>query len=148
MTAYEMRISVWSSDVCSSDLDHLWVVAPQLLAQPVGQPHPLVASLLGDARPLPQLDHRRIERIERAQALRIGAQGAGQHLGVPTVILGAGRREAVAEAVELLGIDGVQAQAPRHQAFTHRSKRWPARPRYFLRPPPRSPEDPPPHAPP
>src|SRR3546814_8331030 len=53
-----------------------------------------------------------------------------------------GRREAVAEAVELLGIDGVQAKAPRHQAFHHRSMRCLDRHRYFLRPRARDREDP------
>src|SRR3546814_19182438 len=57
-------------------------------------------------------------------------------------LLGAGRREAVAEAVELLGIDGVQAKAPRHQAFHHRSMRCLDRHRYFLRPRARDREDP------
>src|SRR3546814_2625585 len=31
-TAYEMRISDWSSDVCSSDLEHLSVVETELVA--------------------------------------------------------------------------------------------------------------------
>src|SRR3546814_2594954 len=30
-TAYDVRISDWSSDVCSSDLDGSWVIAPDHL---------------------------------------------------------------------------------------------------------------------
>src|SRR3546814_7414625 len=40
-TAYEMRISDWSSDVCSSDLQHLLLAAgqrPRLLAEPLAEP--------------------------------------------------------------------------------------------------------------
>src|SRR3546814_7592697 len=39
-TAYEMRISDWSSDVCSSDL-------PELLALPTDRPRPPVSTMAG-----------------------------------------------------------------------------------------------------
>src|SRR3546814_9358599 len=61
-TAYEMRISDWSSDVCSSDLDHRAVVGAQLRAREAG------AAAAGLAHRL-QL---------RAQAL-VGADAAGDH---------------------------------------------------------------------
>src|SRR6185369_16001385 len=48
-------------------------------------------------------------------------QRIAQHLRIPGVILGAGRREAVAEAIELLGIDRMNAEATLHQALDDRA---------------------------
>src|SRR3546814_2618856 len=45
MTAYEMRISDWSSDVCSSDLRISWIVVAYLVATTVAAP---VYGQLGD----------------------------------------------------------------------------------------------------
>src|SRR3546814_19734943 len=45
MTAYEMRISDWSSDVCSSDLRISWIVVAHLVATTVAAP---VYGQLGD----------------------------------------------------------------------------------------------------
>src|SRR3546814_1814008 len=39
-TAYEMRISDWSSDVCSSDLNQMWRTDPDLCCQ-VNKVNPL-----------------------------------------------------------------------------------------------------------
>src|SRR3546814_10630797 len=39
-TAYEMRISDWSSDVCSSDLREIWRGASWLENAQLGQPSP------------------------------------------------------------------------------------------------------------
>src|SRR3546814_1093865 len=41
-TAYEMRISDWSSDVCSSDLFRAWSAG----SQPRGEVHPMALSVL------------------------------------------------------------------------------------------------------
>src|SRR3546814_19525269 len=48
-TAYEMRISDWSSDVCSSDL--IAAQPRQLRRRPQGQGQPLVVRLLLDEHP-------------------------------------------------------------------------------------------------
>src|SRR3546814_19018278 len=48
-TAYEMRISDWSSDVCSSDL--ISAQPRQLRRRPQGQGQPLVVRLLLDEHP-------------------------------------------------------------------------------------------------
>src|SRR5215212_3557073 len=68
-------------------------------------------------------ESRRIERLHRAKAARVGAQRVAQHLRIPAIILGASRREAVAEAIELLGIDRVNAEATLHQALDDRAVR-------------------------
>src|SRR6266540_3519647 len=46
-----------------------------------------------------------------------------QHLGVTAVVLGTGDREAVTEAVELLGINGKDRKAALQQHLDHRSAR-------------------------
>jgi hypothetical protein len=42
--------------------------------------------------------------------VRIGPERIGENLGVAAVVLGAGGREAITEAVELLWIDGVNLE--------------------------------------
>ena len=53
----------------------------------------------------------------------IGAQAVGQHVSVAPVILGAGHGEAVAEPIELLGIDGIDAKSAFQQGFDDRALR-------------------------
>jgi len=47
----------------------------------------------------------------------IGAQAVAQHVSVAPVILGAGHGEAVAEPIELLGIDPIDAETAFQQGF-------------------------------
>src|SRR5208283_1920077 len=83
-------------------LQHLRVIAPQLLADPVGQAGALLSEVVGDARPFAQFDDRGIVDRQQSKGPPIGAQAVAQHLRVAAVVLGAGRREAIAKPVELL----------------------------------------------
>ena len=94
-------------------------VAPELLAHAVGEAIALGAEVLGDARPLAQFDDDGIGDRQLPEAVRIGAQGRGHHFGVAAVVLGAGQREAVAEAIHLLRIDGVHLEAALDQRLDH-----------------------------
>src|SRR3546814_3350764 len=97
-TAYEMRISDWSSDVCSSDL------AQHLDAALVGQVDDLDAVL---AQPLdPAVEVHRLAHHHRAdvelphQAAAVPARGErGDHDGVAIAALAAGLAEGVGFAV-------------------------------------------------
>ncbi len=100
-------------------LQHLRIVAPQQLSDAIAEPIAVVAKIIADAGPFAQLDDDRVQRLQAAQAARVRPQRVGQHVRVAAVVLGAGGREAVPEAVELLGIDGVDAEAALHQAFHH-----------------------------
>src|SRR5713101_3087672 len=51
------------------------------------------------------------------ESAQIRPQRIGQHVGISPVILGAGDRVSIAEAVELLGIDRVDMQAPLDESF-------------------------------
>src|SRR5436190_18714563 len=97
------------------EFEHGRKVAPQLLAHAIGEAGALGHQVLGNARPFPELDDNGIGDGQQAEAARVGAQGRGQHLGIATVVLAARRREAVAEAVELLGVDGVDVEAALEQ---------------------------------
>jgi hypothetical protein len=50
-------------------------------------------------------------------------RSAGHHLGVAAVVLGPGEREAVAEAIHLLRVDGVDRKAALDQRLDHRAVR-------------------------
>src|SRR5215469_17301564 len=54
---------------------------------------------------------------QRARACGRRAYRSAAHLGITAVILGAGRRETIAEAIELFGIDGVDVEATLEQRF-------------------------------
>ena len=107
----------------------------------------MLGALLGSARGSPRLDHlgrehRPVVLIEEALRFRerripirididvvifdvaetrgiasFGPQRIGEHLGIAAVILGAGRRETITEAIELLRIDGVDVEATLKQRF-------------------------------
>ena len=100
-------------------LDGLRIVPPQLLANPIGQAGALLLQLVGDARPLAQLDHQGIIDHQSADGLAVGTQRAAKHTGVAAVILGASDREAIAETVELLGIDGEDQEGVIEQHLHH-----------------------------
>src|SRR5712691_4275013 len=51
------------------------------------------------------------------ESAQIRPQGIGQHEGIAPVILGAGDRVPIAEAVELLGIDRVDMQVSLDESF-------------------------------
>ena len=69
--------------------EHGGKVAPELLAQAVGEAVAFDAEVFGDARPLAQFDDGRVGRSKLAEAPRIGAQRGGHDLGVAAVVLGA-----------------------------------------------------------
>jgi hypothetical protein len=74
-------------------------------------------------RPLAQLDDPGVDRLEPPKAMPTGAQPVGEHEGVPAIVLCARHAEAVAEAVELLGVDGVHGKAALHQGLDDRAVR-------------------------
>src|SRR3546814_2528684 len=78
-TAYEMRISDWSSDVCSSDLPGIPVERPDRA---------------GETAILPPVEHQR-RRIADIAAKRAGVadQRARLDLGIARIAVGAGQDE-------------------------------------------------------
>jgi len=98
-----------------AEFERLRIVAPELLADAIGQPIALLLQILGHARPLAQFDHDRVFDSEPAEAMPVGAQRVGEHVGVAAVVLGAGDGVAIAEAVELLGIDRIDLEAALEQ---------------------------------
>ena len=55
--------------------------------------HALLLQLLGQARPLAQLDHARVAAPHGPKQVRVGAQPGGRDPGVAPVVLGAGHAE-------------------------------------------------------
>ena len=53
----------------------------------------------------------------------VGPQRIGEHAGVATVVLGAGGRKTVPEAVKLLGVERMNDEAVLRQGLDHRSMR-------------------------
>src|SRR3546814_6941826 len=106
-TAYEVRSSDWSSDVCSSDLDavHANALFDQIFAQGTGeggdralggavieQPlRPLIhrhAGAIDDRRPFLEVRQRRLHEIEHAED--IGREGSLQSVLVDVANVGGG----------------------------------------------------------
>ncbi len=105
------------------ELEHGWEVAPEQLAHAVGEAIAIVTQVLKQTRALAQFDDARIERLQAPEAAQIGAHRIGEDERVAAVVLGAGGREAVAEAIELLRIDGVDTEATRHEGLDDRTVR-------------------------
>src|SRR3546814_10350956 len=79
-TAYEMRISDWSSDVCSSDLgDALRILVVDLAhegLQPQQQQHDILLRLAGAARDIELVPAQGLldERRDRSEERRVGKE--------------------------------------------------------------------------
>src|SRR3546814_13372753 len=104
-TAYEMRISDWTSDVCSSDLD-----VPLLGHVLAVVAHALAGARLGDAGEL-GLEFAEVEALERGQpvarafAARGLEQPPAQLLAVDDRHVGGGVRAAADDGLALAGRD-------------------------------------------
>jgi hypothetical protein len=70
---------------------------------------------------LAEFDGEGVEGVEFAEEVEVGAEGVGEDVGVAAVILGAGEGVAVAEAVELLGVDGEDAALALEEEFDERA---------------------------
>lgn len=75
------------------------------------------------SRPLAQLDDLGWLFREAPEEVAIGAQRVGEHHGVAAVVLGAGDRESIAEAIELLWVDREDDEAAVEQCLNHRAVR-------------------------
>ena len=87
------------------------------------KPGPIAREIVGDPCPLAELDDLRGSRIEMPECMVVGAQGITERAGITSVVLGAGRREAVTEPIQLLRIERVDHEAAFHhgQGSRHRS---------------------------
>jgi hypothetical protein len=106
-----------------AQLKRLRVEAVKLFAQTVGQPIGLAPEVFIDPGEFPQLNYQRIVQTNPAKAGPIGAQCVTEHEGVAAVVFGAGHAMAVAKAIELLGIDGVEVKPMLDQGFHYRATR-------------------------
>src|SRR5262249_5531545 len=62
-------------------------------------------------RPFAQLREYGAGEHDLTEGAHVGSQRVRLNLGVPTIVFGAGRREAVAESIKLLRINGVDVKA-------------------------------------
>ena len=97
--------------------EKLRIITPQKFPDAIAKPIALGAQVVGDTRPFAQLHDGRINWPQGPEAARIGPERIGENLGVAAVVLGAGGREAITKAIELLWIDGVNPETTLHQAF-------------------------------
>jgi hypothetical protein len=86
------------------EFEHGGKITPQLLTETVAESIPLAVQIVCHARPFTQLDDQWLSKSKLAEGAHIGAQRVSKHLGVTAVVLGAGRRETITEAIELLGM--------------------------------------------
>src|SRR3546814_5132754 len=107
-TAYEMRISDWSSDVCSSDLQGLDADARMPLEQGV------------DADAEHRAHHVRGERF--AHADRVGDDQVGLQLLVQRASAGRGAGQFVAQRMRAEQLVGVAAEAGGDRSEEHTSE--------------------------
>ena len=90
--------------------EKLRIITPQKFPDAIAKPIALGAQVVGDTRPFAQLHDGRIHWRQGPEAARIGPERIGENLGVAAVVLGAGGREAITKAIELLWIDGVNPE--------------------------------------
>src|SRR5262245_4816169 len=91
--------------------------------QAVGEATALNLELFVGTRPFPELDNDGVGDGQLAEGPHIGAEAVRQHIGVAAIILGPGDREAVAKAVELYGVDGINIETALEQGLDDRPVR-------------------------
>jgi hypothetical protein len=106
-----------------SKLQHLWIIAPELVLQAVGEADVLSLELLVRARPFSELDDDGFGDGQPAECPHVGPEAVRQHIGVTAVILGPSDSEAVAKAIELLGVDGIDIETALEQGLDDRPVR-------------------------
>src|SRR5215467_11677414 len=106
-----------------ADRERLRVVPPELFADAVGEPVALLLQVLAHSRPLAQLDDGRILGRQLPEAVSVGAQAVAEDMSIAAVVLGSGDGKPIAEAVELLRVDRVDAKPTFEQRFDNRAVR-------------------------
>ena len=104
-------------------LEESGVVAPDLRLELIDQAGSFFDQVAVRARQLAQPDDLRRRRLHLPERLPVGGERTGQDEGVPAVVLGSGRREPVAEAVELLGVEREHGDAALQQGVHLRAVR-------------------------
>src|SRR5215510_11813568 len=99
-------------------------IADKLLAQATHVAASIASVLLMHARPLPQLDKRRIACGQPAKAMPVGTQCRGHHIAIAAVVLGASDREPVAKPVDLFGVNRMHAEPALNQGVNDRAMRY------------------------
>ena len=69
-----------------SELEHLRVIAPELLTHAAGQTSAFLLQLVGHPRPLAQLHNHWLVVRQTPKGVPIGAQAVGQHVSVAPII--------------------------------------------------------------
>ena len=87
------------------------------------QAHALLLQLFSQARPLPQRNHGRVAGLDGPEQVRVRAQSAGRDPSVAPVVLRSSQADAVAQALELLGIDRMHGKAAVQESIHHRPVR-------------------------
>lgn len=78
----------------------------ELLPEAVGLRPEILAEIFVDTRDRSQLTLQGVRSREVLELLQVGAEGIGQDEGVEPVVLSPGQAVAVAETIELFGVDG------------------------------------------
>lgn len=93
----------------------------QLSTELIGETSELFLELRVDPAQLSESKHERLVDAELPEVVGIGAKRVCENEGIEAVIFGAGHGMTVAEAVELLGIDGKNGKPSFEQGFDDRT---------------------------
>ena len=89
----------------------------ELFAQAIGGAVLLLCQLIVQPGQLAQPDRHRLIELDQVEAVHIGAQRVSQNVRIAAVVLGSSRRIAVAEPVQLLGVDGKHGKTVLQKCF-------------------------------
>ena len=84
------RLEQIEKPVCTDvigKLQHLWIIAPELVPEAIGETAVLNLELLVDARPFPKLDDEGIGDRQLTECPHVCPEAIRQHIGVAAVVL-------------------------------------------------------------
>src|SRR5579859_2296774 len=94
-----------------------------LFSKLIGKAILFLTDVILESREVAQPDEGGVVQAHGVKAMQVGAERVGQHEGVAAVVLATGRRIAIAETIELLGIDGEHHETMLHQSLDHGAPR-------------------------
>src|SRR5207247_9366285 len=98
------------------EVEERWVVAVQLLAQPIGEAAELLLQVVFEAGELPQLQEEGMLGFKPPAGRMVGGKGGRPDLSVAPIVFSAGGREAIAVALEVRAFAAEKLEAAHAEA--------------------------------
>jgi hypothetical protein len=93
------------------EFQHAGRVVHEEVAEAIGEPPQVLTEVLAHGDECAEAEGALVADLDGAEEMRVRSECRGEDVGVELIVLGAGERVAVTEAIELLWVDGEDGEA-------------------------------------